>query len=179
MKILDANFGGVYLIRFERKGDERGYFQRLYSRKEFSEIHLNNMWPQINLSKTIRKGTVRGLHFQTKPSEEIKLVTCLNGTVFDVVVDIRPNSKYFGQWRSFEISDENGFSIYIPKGFAHGFQALSDDCILSYLMSCKYNSKMAKGLAYNDPGLNILWPLPVCCISEADKKLPFLQDIAK
>lgn len=175
MKIDNANFGGVHLVEITKQKDDRGYFNKVFSQTTFHDAKLNHSWAEINISRTYKKGTLRGLHFQIAPSEEIKLVTCLTGRIYDVVVDIRPQSNQFGQWRCFELSEENGLSIYIPKGFAHGFQALQDNCILSYMISCNYNKDFSRGIGYNDPTLKIDWPLPVTCISFQDKTWPLLS----
>jgi len=132
-------------------------------------------WPQVNFSHTLQSGAVRGLHFQSAPSAEIKLITCLTGAVFDVLVDVRPSSSTFGKWRAFELSGRNTVGLYVPAGFAHGFQCLSDDCRLVYMMSCNYRAESAKGVHYNDPDLSVSWPLPVSCVSPKDEALPLLQ----
>ena len=175
MRIEDAGFGGVQLIHLEPHNDDRGIFTRLFCQKTFLQAGLNANWPQINGSFTRRRGSVRGLHFQVAPAEEIKLVTCVSGAVFDVVLDVRPQSATFGQWRAYELSEQNSTCIYIPEGFAHGFQCLRDDCRMCYLMSCEFHPELARGVRYNDPSLAIPWPLAVTCISDKDAALPLLR----
>lgn len=175
MRIEDADFGGVQIIHLEPCIDDRGSFTRLFCQKTFLQAGLNANWPQINCSFTRRRGSVRGLHFQEAPAEEIKLVTCVSGAVFDVVLDVRPQSATFGQWRAYELSEQNSTCLFIPAGFAHGFQCLSDDCRMSYLMSCEFHPTLARGVRYNDPSLAILWPLSVTCISDKDAALPLLR----
>lgn len=175
MKIVDAGFGGVQLVQLDPRQDDRGSFTRSFCRKTFVKAGLNTEWPQINISRTCQRGSVRGLHFQKSPEEEIKLVTCVTGVVFDVVVDVRPRSTTFGQWRSYTLSELNSISLYIPAGFAHGFQCLTDECRMSYLMSCDFDPTLATGVRHNDPSLAISWPLPVTCISPKDAVLPFIE----
>jgi len=177
VKVVDAEFGGVHEVLMELNTDERGFFSRLFCRNSFIAAGLNGDWPQINVSMTLKRGTLRGLHFQKKPAEEIKLVTCLTGTVFDVVVDVRPDSATFGHWRSFELSEKRRLALYVPAGFAHGFQCLSDDCRLVYLMSRDFEPALSGGIRYDDHALGITWPLPVSCISAKDATLPDLHSL--
>lgn len=175
MKIVDAGFGGVHLVHLQPRHDGRGSFTRSFCRKTFLQAGLEADWPQINLSHTRQRASVRGLHFQASPGEEIKLVTCVTGAVFDVVLDVRPRSATFGQWRAYELSEQNSTSLYIPAGFAHGFQCLTDDCRMSYLMSRDFEPALARGVRHNDPSLAIPWPLPVTCISPKDAVLPLFE----
>ena len=177
MKIVDAEFGGVHEVLMEQNTDDRGFFSRLFCRDSFVAAGLNADWPQINVSMTLKRGTLRGLHFQKKPSEEIKLVTCLAGVIFDVVVDVRPESSTFGQWRSFELSEKRSLALYVPAGFAHGFQCLSDDCRVVYLMSRDFQPTLSGGIRYDDAALCIDWPLPVGSISAKDAALAGLDSL--
>ena len=174
MRTNDTSFGGVHLVHHEIKSDMRGNFRRIFCRKFFQELGLNCNWPQINTSHTLKRGTLRGLHFQKSPSGEAKLVTCLTGEIYDVVVDIRVGSVSFGQWRVFKLHEQGGNSLYIPQGFAHGFQSLTDDCRVSYMMSSDYDSALSSGIRYNDPKLSIPWPLQVTCISSIDENWPLM-----
>ncbi|MBU3666397.1 MAG: dTDP-4-dehydrorhamnose 3,5-epimerase [Chthoniobacterales bacterium] len=174
MKIVDVGFGGVHQVFLSPAKDDRGSFSRIFCREMFSEAGLNSDWPQINVSHTLQRGALRGLHFQEHPSDEAKLISCLTGSVFDVVVDVRRSSPLFGKWRSFELSEANGMSLYVPAGFAHGFQCLSDNCRLLYLMSANYEPTLARGVRYDDAELGIIWPLSVSCISPKDSALPGL-----
>ena len=176
MTITDVGFCGVRKIQLDPACDQRGSFTRFFCRKTFLDAGLNADWPQVNFSCTLRTGAVRGLHFQSEPAAEVKLITCLTGAVFDVLVDVCPSSRTFGQWRAFELSEENAVALYVPTGIAHGFQCLTDDCRMSYLMSCNFNPTLARGVRYNDPALPIPWPLPVTCISPKDEALPLLRE---
>jgi dTDP-4-dehydrorhamnose 3,5-epimerase len=156
--------------------DERGWFARTYCKNEFSSIGHDAEWVQLNHSFTKLAGTVRGMHYQLPPFEEIKLVRCIAGAVFDVVVDIRKDSPSFGQWFGTELSAANKRMIYIPRGFAHGFQTLSDDAELLYHHSQFYTPGVEGGIKYNEPKLNIEWPLPLTNISERDNQHPLLDE---
>jgi dTDP-4-dehydrorhamnose 3,5-epimerase len=163
---------GLWMIDLEKRADERGYFARSYCEQEFSSRGLNTRWPQSNLTLTLRRGMLRGLHFQAEPKPEIKVVRCFSGAVCDVAVDLRRGSPTFGRWKSFELSAENGRALYIPAGFAHGFQCLSDHCQLFYQMSEFYFQELARGVRWNDRALKIAWPLPDPFVSEKDLALP-------
>lgn len=152
--------------------DERGSFARLFCADEFSEI-LNKPIIQINHSVNKEKGTTRGLHYQNPPCAETKIVTCMKGEIFDVAVDIREGSETFLHWYGELLSEENSKSMFIPEGFAHGFQTLRDDCELLYLHTGRYRSDYEGGLNVLDPGLNIRWPLPISCTSDRDRQHPY------
>lgn len=161
---------GSYVIELNAFTDERGWFARTYCKKEFSTIGHHEEWVQMNHSFTKNKGTVRGMHFQLPPFSEIKLVRCIAGAVYDVIIDVRKNSATFLQSFGVELSAHNKKMIYIPAGFAHGFQTLSNDCELIYHHSQFYTSGAEDGIRYNDPKLNINWPLAVNNISERDNR---------
>lgn len=175
MIITDVGFAGVRKIQLDPARDERGSFVRFFCRQTFQNAGLNLEWPQANFSHTMQRGAVRGLHFQSEPAAETKLITCLSGAVFDVLVDISPFSSTFGQWRAYELSETNALALYVPTGIAHGFQCLTDDCRMAYMMSCDYHAEAARGVHYNDPDISIPWPLPVSCVSNKDDALPRLQ----
>ena len=175
MNITDVGFAGVRMIQLDPARDERGSFVRFFCRRTFQDAGLNIEWPQTNFSHTFQRGALRGLHFQSEPAAETKLITCLSGVVYDVLVDISPSSSTFGQWRAYELSEESGVALYVPTGIAHGFQCLTNDCRMAYMMSCSYEPALARGVCYNDPGLAIHWPLPVACVSLKDATLPLLQ----
>lgn len=167
---------GSYVIELNAFTDERGWFARTYCKKEFNAIGHHDEWVQMNHSVTKNKGAIRGMHFQLPPFSEIKLVRCIAGTVYDVVVDLRKNSATFLQWFGVELSAQNKKMIYIPAGFAHGFQTLSNDCELIYHHSQFYTAGAEGGIKYNDPGLNINWPLVVTNISERDNQHSLLDE---
>lgn len=162
------------LIRLDRKADSRGWFARSYCSSEFAEAGLPSTFPQQNISFNRLAGTLRGLHFQMPPHEEPKVIRCTQGAIFDVLVDLRANSPTYRQWFGSELSAANGDAFYAPAGFAHGFQTLTDDAEVSYLMGAAFTEVAASGVRYDDPNLAIAWPLPVSVISDRDLALPAL-----
>lgn len=169
MKFSKTPLSNVYEINPEPFRDDRGSFTRAFCKNEFAEIGFTKEIVQINHSLTLQKGTVRGLHFQAPPACEIKIIRCTQGLVFDVVVDIRAGSPTFLQWYGLEVSHDNMKMIYIPEGFAHGFQALTDNVELIYHHSEFYNPEYENGLRFDDPAISIKWPLPISCISKKDQ----------
>lgn len=163
---------GAFLIALEPHQDERGSFARSFCRREFEANGLAPVVAQCNISRNRLRGTLRGLHFQTAGHEEAKLVRCSRGALWDVIVDIRPGSSTRGQWFGVELTDTNALQLYIPEGFAHGFQTLSDDTEIFYQISNFYVPEASSGLRYNDPALKIDWPLPVSSISAKDQGWP-------
>ena len=177
MKFTQLSLAGAYLIEPEKKGDERGFFARYFCANEFENMGLNTNWPQINNSFSGEAGTLRGLHFQLEPSAEVKLVRCVQGSIWDAIVDIRPRSPTFGQWYAHELSSENRLMMYVPKGFAHGFQSLTENSEIIYLVSEPYNANLERNISWNDPQIAITWPSTPTVISERDSSAPFLADI--
>jgi len=165
---------GSYVINLSPRTDERGWFARTYCENEFKEIGHDAKWVQMNHSYTAKQGTVRGMHFQVPPYREIKMVRCVRGNVYDVIIDVRKNSQTFLQWFGIELSPVAMNMIYIPEGFAHGFQTLTDDCELIYHHSEFYTPGAEGGIRYNDPIVNIKWPSEVTSISERDLNHPLL-----
>jgi dTDP-4-dehydrorhamnose 3,5-epimerase len=161
---------GCYVVGLTPFSDNRGWFSRFYCKDEFAQIGHTAEWVQANHSFTKTEGTIRGMHFQRRPHLEIKLVRCIRGAVLDVVVDIRKNSPTFLQSFAIELSEENKKMIYIPEGFAHGFQTLQENAELLYFHSAMYSPGVEKGLKFDDPALNIKWPLPVSEISDRDQQ---------
>jgi dTDP-4-dehydrorhamnose 3,5-epimerase len=159
---------GAWLIDIQRRDDDRGFFARTWCRQELGARGLETEVVQESVSYSRRCGTLRGLHFQRTPHDETKIVRCTCGVIFDVLVDLRPQSPTFLRWQSFELAAESHRAIYIPKGVAHGFQTLSDDAEVSYQMSTFYTPEAAGGYRYDDPVFGITWPLPVAVISERD-----------
>jgi dTDP-4-dehydrorhamnose 3,5-epimerase len=164
----------AYIIEPSVHRDERGYFYRFYCKEEFAAIGHEGEWMQMNHSFTTYKGTVRGFHYQLPPHTEIKLVRCIAGKIFDVIIDLREDSKTFLQYAAVELSAENRNMLYIPRGFAHGFQALSDGCELIYLHSAYYVPEVEAGIRFDDPQIHIDWPLTVAHVSERDWRHPLL-----
>lgn len=167
---------GLKVIQRNPIVDARGFFERLFCVEEFFNHGCSFQISQINHTYTARKGSIRGMHYQVAPFSEIKLVSCLKGEVWDVAIDLRKNSPTFLQWHAEILSADNAKSLFIPHGFAHGFQTLSDDCELVYLHSTFYNSEYERGVNPLDPVVNINWPLAISEISDRDSKHRMLQD---
>jgi dTDP-4-dehydrorhamnose 3,5-epimerase len=168
---------GAYVLEPERKEDERGYFARVWCDQEAADHGLVIHWVQSNVSFNVHSGTLRGLHFQSQPFPEAKLVRCTRGSLFDVIVDLRGSSPTYAQWFAVELSQKNGRTLYIPKGFAHGFQTLEDSTEVSYQMSEVHHPEVARGIRWDDPRLKIAWPpCEERIISDRDRMLPSLRD---
>jgi dTDP-4-dehydrorhamnose 3,5-epimerase len=163
---------GAFVINPERRVDERGYFARLWCVDELQAEGLLARIAQINTGVSLRKGTLRGMHFQTAPHQEVKVVRCMRGAVFDVVIDLRPDSSTYGNWMGVELTAENIKLMYVPEGCAHGYQTLADDTELIYLTSAPYSQGSANGVRFDDPSFAIKWPAPVTAISNQDKTWP-------
>lgn len=176
MKFDPLSLPGAYAIAPEPFADNRGWFARTYCKNEFAAIGHTAEWVQLNHSFTTAKGTIRGLHFQYNPYQEIKLIRCISGAIYDVIVDIRESSETFLQWVGIELSAANRKMLYIPQGFAHGFQTLADDSELIYHHSAFYTSGSEGGIRFDDPLLRVNWPLPVSVISERDLSHPLLTE---
>lgn len=174
MIFTELPLAGAYRVELDRREDDRGFFARLFCAKEFSDTGLNTVWMQANNSFNRDAGTLRGLHFQRPPMAEAKLVRCLRGAIWDVIVDLRAGSPTYGQWTALELDENNRTMIYIPPGFAHGFQTLRPDTELLYLHSQFYSPAHEGGLAHDDPALGIPWPLPVVGLSIRDAAFPTL-----
>jgi dTDP-4-dehydrorhamnose 3,5-epimerase len=165
---------GAYLIHLDPHVDERGLFARAFCAQEFAAHELETSFVQANISTNGRAGTVRGLHFQREPHAEVKLVRCVKGALYDVIVDMREGSPTFLRWFGVELSDDNGLMIYVPKGFAHGYQALSDGATAFYMVSAQYAPQAEGGLRADDPTLAIAWPRAVSGLSAKDGQWPLL-----
>ena len=172
MKFHPTAFADAWLVDLEPVRDQRGFFARTFCVEEFTRHGLVAHYPQHSISFTIKRGSLRGMHFNSDPSSEAKLVRCTRGAIWDVIIDIRHNSPTFRRWQHFELVSEHGGQLYVPKGFAHGFQTLSDDVEVSYLISRPYEPGAARGIRYDDPFFGIQWPLPVSEISEKDLTWP-------
>jgi len=176
MTFTETSLKGSFIVLLKPFSDERGWFARTYCKNEFATIGHEKEWVQMNHSFTAAKGTVRGMHFQHPPFSEIKMVRCVAGAVLDVIVDIRKNSPTFLQHVTVELSAANKQMIYIPAGFAHGFQTLADDTELIYHHSEYYQPGVEGGLRFNDNALNIQWPWPAINVSERDNNHPLLDE---
>jgi len=169
---------GAWLIDLEPKEDERGFFARIWCRQELAAQGLDTEIAQESLSFNRHRGTMRGLHLQRPPHEETKIVRCTRGGIFDAIVDLRPQSPSYLRWQGFELTAENRMSLYVPKGFAHGFQTLTDNAEIVYQISEFYAPNSAAGYRYDDAAFGIAWPLPVTVISERDLCWPPFQAAA-
>jgi len=166
---------GAFLIEPEPHADERGFFGRVWCAREFATRGLEIDFVQSSISFNKRRGTLRGLHYQEPPHAERELVRCTQGAAFDVIVDLRPGLPTYKQWHGLELTSDNRHAVFIPEGMAHGFQSLSDDTELLYVISTYYEPAAARGVRWNDPALAIAWPLsPPSVISEKDQRLPLL-----
>jgi dTDP-4-dehydrorhamnose 3,5-epimerase len=163
---------GSYTIELEKRGDDRGFFARFFCVNEFEKYGLDNKIVQINNSFSKDKGTLRGIHYQLQPKAETKIVRCVKGSLFDVIVDLRQDSKTFGKWFGAVLSDENRLMMYVPKGFGHGFVTLEENTEAFYLVSEFYAPDQERGIRWNDPYLNIQWPIKPVIISEKDQSHP-------
>lgn len=163
---------GAFLIEPELLGDERGFFARTFCRREFAAQGLQDEFVQCNISFNKKKGTLRGMHYQAAPHQEIKLVRCTSGSIYDVIIDLRPDSPTFTRWIGVELSAENRKMLYIPADFAHGFITLTDNTEIFYQMSQFYVPDAARGLRWNDPAFAIQWPVPISTLSPKDRNYP-------
>lgn len=168
MTFAETSIKGAFVITPAPRGDHRGWFMRTFDRDAFLAHGLCVDWVQMNQSMTAKPGSIRGMHYQHAPAAEVKLVRCVAGRVFDVLVDLRPDSPTRWQWFGTELSAQNQQLLYIPKGCAHGFQTLEPNCELVYCHSAAYAPEYEAGIRYNDPKLTINWPLPVTDISDRD-----------
>lgn len=169
MKYTATILEGVWIIDLELKEDERGFFARSWCSDEFAQRGLNPHMAQCSLSCSTRKGTLRGMHFQTAPGTEAKLVRCSRGIIHDVVLDLRKDSKTFKKWISVDLGEENHRMVYIPEGCAHGFQTLADHSEVVYQISTAHEPALSAGVRWNDPSFGINWPLAVTSMSDKDK----------
>lgn len=172
MTFEETKINGAYVVKLERIEDHRGYFARAWCRKELEQMNLETDIKQYNASFNHKKGTLRGLHFQKAPHAETKYVRCTNGAVYDVIVDLRPNSPTYKEWMGVELSADNMKMLYVPKGCAHGYLTLTDSAEVFYLVTAFYNQGAEGGVRYNDPEFNIQWPIDITEISEKDKNRP-------
>ncbi len=167
---------GAFIVEPKKREDERGFFARTWCQREFRDYGLNTSVVQCNISFNKRKGTLRGMHFQTPPYEEAKLVRCTMGAIYDVIIDLRPDSDTFKKWFALELSSENRKMLYVPEGFAHGFVTLTDNTEVFYQMSQFYHPEYAAGVRWDDPAFNISWPLDVKVISDKDRSYPDFKE---
>ncbi len=174
MKFTELRLPGAFLLEHQRLDDDRGFFTRTFCAREYAAHGLNPQVVQCNVSHNLRRGTLRGLHWQEAPYGEAKRVTCIAGAIFDVIVDLREGSPTYRQWVSVELTAETGSALYVPEGFAHGFQTLHDATRVEYQMSAFFEASAARGLRWNDPALGISWPVADPILSTKDRGYPLL-----
>ncbi len=172
MKFTQTKISGAYLIEIEPHPDERGFFARSFCADEFQQQGLNSNFVQCNVSFTSQRGTIRGMHYQVAPDTETKLVRCTQGAIYDIILDLRPESSTFRQWVAAELTANNHRMFYIPPGCAHGLQTLVDDTEVFYQMAGVYNAASARGVRWNDPAFGIEIPLAVSIINDRDRDYP-------
>lgn len=177
LRFKKTGLSGVYEIQPIIQQDNRGSFFRTYCRKEFSKHDITFIPVQTSTSFSSKKGTIRGLHYQKSPHAEDKMVRCVRGKIFDVIIDLRKHSATYKKWVAIELSEKNYRAIYIPQGCAHGFQTLTDQCTVEYQMSEYYVSPLSTGIRWNDSTLGIPWPIKNAILSQKDKNLPFIDQI--
>jgi dTDP-4-dehydrorhamnose 3,5-epimerase len=178
LKAHETTLPGLYVVEFETLLDKRGYFARSFCAREFEALGLNLTVAQCNISFNDSAGTLRGMHFQATPYEEAKLIRCTRGAIYDVAVDIRRDSRTYLRWHAVELTPDNRRMMFIPRGFAHGFQTLVDNSEVFYLMSEFYHPESACGLRWNDPALAIRWPMGTPLVSDKDGMHPLLDGMA-
>ena len=170
MKFIETELRGAFIIEPERIEDERGFFARVWCQKELKAAGLDTRQAQCNMSFNKYKNTIRGMHYQKSPHEEIKIVRCINGAIYDIIIDLRPNSPTYMKWRGFDLTQENRRMLYIPKGFAHGYQTLDNETEIFYQVSEFYSPKAEHGIRWDDAAFSIKWrPYEKLIISEKDK----------
>lgn len=172
MIFTETNLNGAFIIELEKIEDERGFFARSWDKKEFEKYGLNPNLMQCNVSFNTKRGTLRGMHFQDLPYEDAKLVRCTKGRIFDVIVDLREYSPTKNNWIGVELTELNHKMLYVPEGFAHGFQTLEENSEVFYQMSQEYMPEYARGKLWNDPIFNISWPIKSPIISDKDRQWP-------
>ena len=173
MRFTETDLPGAYVVDLEQRADDRGFFARIWCQDELAAEGLTTELAQCSLSRNTRAGTLRGMHYQEAPHEEAKLVRCVRGAIYDVIVDLRLGSSAYGQWVGVELDAAAGRALYVPQGFAHGFQTLADDTDVLYMISAPYVPDAAAGVRWDDPFFGIAWPAaPTRVISERDRAWP-------
>jgi dTDP-4-dehydrorhamnose 3,5-epimerase len=172
----ETSLKDAWLVELERRGDDRGFFARTMCREEFAARGLDTEYVQQNTSFSAHRGTLRGMHYQLAPHTEAKLVRCIKGAIVDIIVDLRRASPTYLRHQKFELDEQNRLQLYVPRGFAHAFQSVTDNVEVSYLVSAPYVPSAERGLRYNDPRLGIEWPLPVTVISDKDASWSLLEN---
>jgi dTDP-4-dehydrorhamnose 3,5-epimerase len=173
----ETKLKGAFIIELERRNDERGFFARAFCQNEFREHGLNPVIAQVNIASNLKKGTLRGMHFQYPPAAETKLVRCTRGAIVDIIVDLRPESRTYLEHIAVELNDDNMAALYVPERFAHGYQVLRDGTDTSYQAGEFYTPDADGGLRYDDPELGLRWPLPVSVVSPKDQAFRWFPEV--
>ena len=169
MIYCETELKGAYIVELERLEDNRGFYARAFCQDDFEENGLNNIIAQTNAVFTEKKGTLRGMHYQVAPHQEVKFIRCFSGSFFDVIIDLRSESPTFQQWTAVKLTQNNFKALYVPEGFAHGFQTLENNTLAYYNVSKSYSPGSERGIRWNDPAFNIVWPIANPILSEKDK----------
>lgn len=177
MIFTPSEIDGVFLVELQPRIDDRGYFTRVFAQEEFDAAKINFKMVQTNQAYTKAKGVLRGMHWQTEPKLESKFFQCLQGEIYDVICDTRPGSKTYGKWQGFNLKGDEFKILFIPGGLAHGYETLTENCRVQYMVSEFYAPETEKGFRWNDPTFNIKWPMEPTFMSEKDKNLPEYKDI--
>ena len=172
MIFKETQLKGAFIVEIEKREDVRGFFARVWCEKEFEARGLSFQPVQANIAFNVKKGTLRGMHYQVAPYEEAKLIRCIRGALYDVIVDLRPESSTYKQWIGVELTAKSHTMLYVPEGFAHGYQTLEDNTEGFYQVSQFYHPEAERGLRYDDPSFGIKWPMYVQVISDKDKRWP-------
>jgi dTDP-4-dehydrorhamnose 3,5-epimerase len=172
MIFTETSLRGAFIIDLEPRADERGFFARSWCAEEFEKLGLNARLSQCNISFNEKRGTLRGMHYQVEPYPEAKVVRCTMGSIYDVIIDLRPDSPTFKNWYGIELSAENHRALYVPIDFAHGFQTLTDHSEVSYQMSEFFHPECSRGVRWDDPAFAVAWPLVTVIVSERDSSFP-------
>lgn len=172
MRFIETSLPGAFLIELEKREDERGFFARFFCTREFEEKGLETCFVQVNNSFSKEKGTLRGMHYQLEPHAEVKIVRCIQGSFYDVILDLRPDSPTFGKSFGAVLSQQNRTMMYVPRGFAHGFLTLEPDSEVLYLVSHPYVAQGERGIRWNDPRFSICWPDTPSVVSDRDRSHP-------
>ncbi|MEZ5923174.1 MAG: dTDP-4-dehydrorhamnose 3,5-epimerase [Hyphomicrobiaceae bacterium] len=178
MKFTETRLKGAYIVDIERREDTRGFFAREFCQHEFEALGLKPLIAQANLAYSVKKGTLRGMHFQYPPAAETKLVRCVRGAILDIIVDLRPESPTFLEHVSVELNQDNWRALYVPERFAHGYQTLSEETVTSYHCGEFYTPATEGGLLHDDPDLKLSWPMPVAAISEKDRAFKTYREVS-
>lgn len=172
MKFTETNLKGAFIVGIEKLNDDRGFFARSWCQREFEDLGLTSRVLQANVSYNRQKGTLRGMHYQIAPYQECKLVRCTSGAIYDVIIDLRPDSPTYKQWTGVELTADNYAMLFVPEDFAHGFQTLTDTTEITYQVSQFYTPGSEKGIRFDDPTFDIQWPQEVTIISDKDRTWP-------